>query len=187
MVRQTFGKLRHLESNVESVSSSFCPMCLQRLPCAEWDDPFETTFWSWGNLRLPALHGVVPRGTSRGPPRIRMKVLSSPELRLKGRVVHPGIVEVLVERTVHSCFASHGGSCACHNEQMRCRRPSLVICLHFFMTSILSVVPLRFLVPGLFSEARRHHSRGVDPFVGKKTIISRLGPGSWVRHPSSQP
>ena len=35
---------------------------LERLPRAEWDDPFETTFWSLGNLRLPALHGVVPRG-----------------------------------------------------------------------------------------------------------------------------
>ena len=53
-------------SNVEGVSSSFCAMCLERLPCAEWDAPFETTFWSWSNLRLPALHDVVPRGTSRG-------------------------------------------------------------------------------------------------------------------------
>ena len=33
---------------------------LERLPRAEWDDPFGTTFWSLGNLRLAALHGVVP-------------------------------------------------------------------------------------------------------------------------------
>ena len=58
-VRQTFGHCRHLGSNVEGVSSSFCAMCLERVPCVEWDDPFETTFWSWGNLRLPALHGVL--------------------------------------------------------------------------------------------------------------------------------
>ena len=49
-------------SNVECVSSSFCAMCLERVPCAGWDDPFETTFWSWGNLRLPKFHGVVFRG-----------------------------------------------------------------------------------------------------------------------------
>ena len=50
-----------------------------------------------------------------------------------------------------------------------------IVCLHFFKTSILGVVPLRFLVAGLSSEARKHHSGGVDSFVGKKKIIiSRL-------------
>ena len=124
-----------------------------------------------------------PVGTSRGPPRIRVKVFCSPELRFKGNVVHPGAVEGFVERTDHSCFASHGGSCACRNERMRCRRPSLEVCLHFFKTSILGVMPLRFLVQGLPSEARRRHSRGEDMFVGKKNNHQQVDPGSGVRHP----
>ena len=46
----------------DSVPVMWCNAFLERLLRAEWDGPFETTFWSLGNLRLPALHGVVPRG-----------------------------------------------------------------------------------------------------------------------------
>ena len=133
-----------------------------------------------GNLRLPALHGVVPRGYISWTTKDQNEGVLLSRVEIQGRVVHSGAVEGLVERTVRSCFTSHGGSCACHNERMRCRRPSLAVCLHFFKTSILGVVPLRFLVPGLPSEARRHHSRGVDTFVGKKKLTGFCGPTPFL-------
>ena len=61
-----FATCAHLGSNLEGVSSSFCAPCLERLRCVAW----------------------CP-GTSRQPPRIRMKVFCSRELRFEGRVVHP--------------------------------------------------------------------------------------------------
>ena len=46
---------------------------------------------------------------------------------------------------------------------------------------------LRFLVPGLPSEARGHHSGGMDTFVGKKKNHQQVDAASGVRHPSPSP
>ena len=57
---------------------------LERLLRAEYD-PFETTFWSLGKLRLLALHGVVSRGyiswtikdQNEGVPLSRVEIFSA--------------------------------------------------------------------------------------------------------------